>query len=64
MIRVLHFAHVINRFDIIDTVLTRLDRTKFEVAALTAFPTKREAELTDEEHAYPTKVLNFPFVKK
>lgn len=62
LIRVLHFAGIINRFDIIDTVLTRLDRNRFEVFALTGSPPRQVGAYplgTD----YPTRCLNFEFTR-
>ena len=62
-IRVLHFAGIINRYDIIDTVLTRLDRARFEVFALTGVPSRHLIPYrTDEE--YPTRCLNFEFNRR
>ncbi len=61
MIRILHFAHIINRFDVVDTVLTRLDPSRFEVSALTGLPPKRGGEFTGAEHPYATKTLGFDF---
>lgn len=64
MIRILHFANVINRYDFIDTVLTNLDRSKFEVSALTIVPpTIRTGEYTDEE-SYDSRCLNIPFRRR
>ncbi len=63
MIRVLHFAGIINRYDFIDTVLTRLDRSKFEVSAITGVPARRVGPYTKEE-AYPSRVLNFEFIRR
>jgi glycogen(starch) synthase len=59
MIRVLHFAGIINRHDFIDTVLVNLDRSRFEIAALTAVPPQR-AEPFGSGEAYPTCCLNVP----
>jgi glycosyltransferase involved in cell wall biosynthesis len=61
LIRILHFAHIINRFDVVDTVLTRLDPSRFEVFALTGLHPKRGGEFTGAEQAYPTKTLGFDF---
>lgn len=60
MIRVLHFAGIINRYDIIDTVLTRLDRSRFQVSALTGIPPRQTAPYNSGED-YPTRCLNFEF---
>jgi len=62
MIRVLHFAEIINRFDIIDTVLTRLDRSRFEVFAMTGKPPREAGEYKSEE-IYDTRCLNFEFTR-
>jgi glycosyltransferase involved in cell wall biosynthesis len=62
-IRVLHFAGIINRYDIIDSVLTRLDRSRFEVHALTGVPPRQTGRYTAEEE-YPTRCLNFEFNRR
>ncbi len=56
MIRVLHFAGIINRHDFIDTVLINLNRRRFTVAALTAVPPRRN-EPHSEAEAYDTRCL-------
>ncbi len=63
MIRVLHFASVINGGDFIDHALTRLDRSRFEVSALTA---QAETRATSNliQRNYPNKVLDFAFTKR
>src|SRR5919205_1113387 len=55
-IRVLHFAGIINRYDIIDSVLTRLDRSRFEVRALTGVPPRQTGAYTSNEY-YLTRGL-------
>lgn len=62
-IKVLHFTHVIQSFDVVDTVLTRLDRSRFEVSALTSMPARRQAEPTAGERPYESRALNFPFTR-
>src|ERR1044072_3770327 len=62
-IRVLHFAGIINRYDIIDSVLTRLDRSRFEVRALTGVPPRQTGAYTSNE-SYPTHCLNFEFNRR
>ena len=62
-IRVLHFAGIINRYDIIDSVLTRLDRSRFEVHALTGVPPRQTGAYTSAEE-YPTRCLNFEFNRR
>ena len=62
MIRVLHFAGIINRHDFIDAVLTRLDRSRFEVRALTGVPPRRVEAYRDGE-AYETRCLQLPVSK-
>jgi glycosyltransferase involved in cell wall biosynthesis len=62
-IRVLHFAGIINRYDIIDSVLTRLDRSRFEVHALTGVPPRQTGAYTSAE-AYPTRCLNMEFSRR
>ncbi len=63
MIRVLHFANIINRFDIVDTVLTRLDRSKFDVFALTGQPSRQIIPFTNGEQ-YSARVLGLNFSRK
>lgn len=59
MIRVLHFTRIINRHDFIDTILSRLDRRRFEITALTAAqPARWEPHPPDE--AYPITCLHAP----
>jgi glycosyltransferase involved in cell wall biosynthesis len=61
MIRILHFSAIINHSDFIDTVLSRLDPSRFEVSALTgATPTR----LRSGAAAYPNEVLGFPFTRR
>lgn len=62
-IRVLHFAGIINRYDIIDSVLTRLDRSRFEVHALTGVPPRQTGAYTSAER-YPTRCVNFEFNRR
>lgn len=63
MIKVLHFASIINRYDFIDTVLTSLDKSEFNVSALTVIPARRLGSYTAEE-AYPVNCLDIAFEKK
>ncbi|HET9533650.1 MAG TPA: glycosyltransferase family 4 protein [Blastocatellia bacterium] len=63
MIRILHFAGIINRYDIIDTVLTRLDRSKYEVFALTGMPSRQQVPYTNGEH-YKTRCLGMRFERR
>ena len=60
MIKVLHFASIINRFDIIDTVLSRFNTNKINVLTLTAIPSRRE-EIDSLNNAYDKVCLNIPF---
>ncbi len=62
-IRVLHFAGIINRHDFIDSVLARLDRSRFQVSALTSVPARRDGAYAENEK-YPIKVLNFEFNRR
>lgn len=62
MTRVLHFAGIINRDDFIDTVLIHLDRSRFEISALTAIPSRRADPHTSSE-AYATRCLNVPLTR-
>lgn len=63
MIRILHFAGIINRYDIIDTVLTRLDRSRYEVFALTGEPSRLQVPYTNGEH-YETRCLSLKFNRR
>ena len=60
--RILHFSHIINRCDIIDSVLTRLDRSRFQVSALTGMPS-RSVGAYEASEAYETRCLDFPFTR-
>lgn len=62
-IRVLHFAGILNRYDIIDSVLTRLDRSRFEAHALTGVPPRQTGAYASGEE-YPTRCLNFEFNRR
>ncbi len=59
-LRVLHFAEVINRSDFIDTVLSRLDRSRFEVRALVGRSGGRTGEYPPGV-PYAKHVLGFSF---
>lgn len=59
-LRVLHLAGIINRSDFIDTVLSRLDRSRFEVRALVGVPARRTGRYPPGA-PYPTRVLGYPF---
>ncbi len=61
-IRVLHFAGIINRHDFIDSVLSRLDRSRFEVSAITSIPPRRTGVYSSNT-TYPNRVLGFPFCR-
>jgi glycosyltransferase involved in cell wall biosynthesis len=63
MIRILHFAGIINRYDIIDTVLTRLDRSKYEVFALTGVSSRQQVAYSNGEH-YETRCLGLSFNRR
>jgi glycosyltransferase involved in cell wall biosynthesis len=63
MIRVLHFAGIINRHDFIDTILAHLDRNRFEISALTAIPPRRVEPHAPSE-AYETRCLDVPLSKR
>ncbi|MES1220656.1 MAG: glycosyltransferase family 4 protein [Bacteroidota bacterium] len=63
MIKVLHFARFINRYDIIDTVLSTLDKNEFTISALTAEPPNRVGPYKEEEN-YNTRCLNVDFKNK
>jgi glycosyltransferase involved in cell wall biosynthesis len=62
MIRVLHFAGIINRHDFIDTILAHLDRRRFEISALTAIPPRRMEPYVPSE-AYETRCLHVPLAR-
>lgn len=59
-IRVLHFAEIINRSDFIDTVASRLDRSRFDVRALAGVPARRGGGYPPG-CPYATRVLGFRF---
>jgi glycosyltransferase involved in cell wall biosynthesis len=63
MIRILHFAGIINRHDLIDTVLTRLDRSRFEVSALTGVAARRTGPYKPGEE-YATRCLGVVFNRR
>ena len=63
MIRVLHFAGIINSNDFIDSILRRLDRSVFEVAALVGTPPRRVGHYS-REHNYPVRVLGMDFNRR
>jgi len=58
MIRVLHFADTINRFDFIDSVLTELDRDRFDISLLTVSPSKNRTGAYSDSQKYPAKCLD------
>ena len=57
MIRVLHFAGIINRHDFIDEVLSRLDRDRFEISALSGVPARRQGPYENGSE-YAKRTLN------
>jgi len=59
-VRVLHFAQTINRSDFIDTVISRLDRERFEVQALVGLPQRRSGPYPPGV-PYPIRQLGFGF---
>lgn len=63
MLRILHFAGIINRHDFIDSILTKLDRSRFEIAALTAAAPLRREPYADAE-AYSTHSLSIPISRR
>lgn len=63
MIRVLHFVSAINNCDFVDTVLTRLDRSRFDVLAVTGTPLKRD-NFSLPINEYDNHVLNFSFTRR
>ena len=60
MLRILHFTHIINRYDVVDAILSRLDRSRFELSVLTGLPPRRTAPYTTGE-AYANRLLGFEF---
>ena len=60
MLRILHFVGIINGSDFIDTMISRLDPTRFEVSVLTGVPPRRPLEGA----AYSTDVVGFPFTRR
>lgn len=63
MIKVLHFAGVINRYDFIDTVLTELKRDEFQVEALTVSDAKNRVGTYSSDEQYPSTCLHLPAVR-
>jgi glycosyltransferase involved in cell wall biosynthesis len=59
-VRILHFAQAINRSDIIDTVVSRLDRERFEIQALVGLPARRSGPYPPGV-PYPIRQLGFGF---
>ena len=62
-IRILHFAHVINRYDFADTVLSRLDRDRFETAAVAGLAPTRTGAYSESEQ-YPCQLLGYRFHRR
>ena len=60
MLRILHFVGIINGSDFIDTMISRLDPTRFEVSVLTGVPPRRPLGGA----AYSTDVVGFPFTRR
>jgi glycosyltransferase involved in cell wall biosynthesis len=61
--RILHFAGIINRYDFIDNCLSRLDRARYQVHALTLAPARQAIPHTAEQ-AYPTRCLNILLARR
>jgi len=59
-VRVLHFAEIVNRCDFIDTVLSRLDPSRFEVRVVVGVPPRRSGTYPPGT-SYATRVLGFRF---
>lgn len=60
-IRVLHFVHVINRYDFLDNLLVSMDRRRYEVLGVAAMPPRLPLPYAPEEQ-YPIRCLNIPLV--
>ena len=63
MIRVLHFNSAIYPYDVVDTALTRFDRTKFDFKALTGFAAPPAGDYTVGEK-YRVDVLGYKFSRQ
>ena len=63
MIRVLHFAHEINYEDIVDSVLRRLDRARFEPRAIAGRTPQRPAP-AGARGEYPVRTLGVDVQKR
>jgi glycosyltransferase involved in cell wall biosynthesis len=63
MIRVLHFASIINRHDFIDGCLAALDRRRFDVRAVTLVAPRHTAPYGDGER-YPTECFNLSLARR
>ena len=64
MIRILHFAETINRYDFIDSVLTGLDRGKFEIASLTVMAPQNRVGVYTAAEAHLSTCLHLEFKRK
>lgn len=60
MIRVLHFNNTIYRYDVVDAILTHMDRSEFEISALTSKLPPKKIPYAPHE-AYPIRCLNYEF---
>lgn len=63
MLRVLHFSAAIHRYDVVDTIIARLDRSRFELLAVTGTRSSTPASYPEHER-YPTECLDIPFRPK
>lgn len=63
MIKVLHFAGVINRYDFIDTVLTELRKDEFEVEALTVSDARNRIGTYSANEQYSSTCLRLAAVR-
>ena len=64
MIKILHFASVINRYDFIDTVLTELDKSNFQIRALTVTEPKNRVGAYSAAEEYESRCLQLPLERR
>ncbi len=63
MIRVLHFNNTIYPYDVVDTALTRFDKTKIDLLALTGLAAPRVGDYTVGEK-YEVQCLGYKFERR
>jgi glycosyltransferase involved in cell wall biosynthesis len=63
VIRVLHFNHIIHPYDVVDTALSRIDQSKFDLRALTGQLAPPAGEYRAGAN-YKIRCLDFPFSQR